>query len=158
MRTWILALSLLAFSASADEGVTFVGPEGSPVVLGPPPVGQVLLLHFWATWCPSCGEDLANLQSAAAACSEKELRVFAVNVGEEAQVVTEFIAKNNVGLQSLRDPTGRMWRQLNGRGLPMNVFWSHEKQRKEVGPKTTEEWRSDLVALGCSPDAAPLSR
>ncbi len=98
----------------------------------------MLLLHFWATWCPSCAEDIDNLQRAAAACPEAPLRVIAVNVGEADSDVAEFVNEHGVRLPVLRDPKGRVWREIDGRGLPMNLFWTQQSRRTDVGPKTAE--------------------
>ncbi len=150
-------LGLFALPAWGGEGVTLVGPDGNDAELRPEE-GEVLLLHFWATWCPSCAEDIDNLQRAAAACPKALLRVIAVNVGEDELVVAEFAKEHNVRLPIFRDPKGRVWREIDGRGLPMNLFWTQETRRTDVGPKTAEEWRSQLAPLGCEGPSGSLGR
>ena len=78
----LLLLLLLAPLARADDTLTLVGPHGRDVELRPAE-GQRLLLHFWATWCPTCLEDIRHLENAATACANEHLRVVLVNVPEE---------------------------------------------------------------------------
>ena len=148
-------LALVALPAWGGEDVALIGPGGNETVLQPSE-GEMLLLHFWATWCPTCAEDIDNLQRAAAACPGAPLRVIAVNVGEAAADVAEFVNQHDVRLPVLRDPKGRVWREIDGRGLPVNLFWTQESRRTDVGPKTAEEWRSQLAAFGCEAPSGPL--
>ena len=110
----------------------------------------MLLLHFWATWCPTCIEDIRHLQNAATACSNERVRVVLVNVGEGDAIIREFVETHDVELLVLRDPKGRLWRRTDGRGLPANLFWSNDGKRTDVGPKAEKEWRSLFVSHGCS--------
>jgi len=157
MRRWILVLGLLALPAWGGEGLALVGMDGSPVSLLPAPE-QGLLLHFWATWCPTCLDDLHDLERAAATCSQTQVRVLTVNVGEDQEEISEFVRRHDIHLLVLRDPKGRVWRELNGRGLPMNLFWTQKERRMDVGPKSKEAWLGELGALGCwpsNPDEGP---
>ena len=149
MRCCILLFVLLAPLAWADDKLTLVGPDGGDVELRPAE-GQMLVLHFWATWCPTCIEDIRHLQNAASACSKERVRVVLVNVGEGDEDIREFVKEHDVRLPVLRDPKGRLWRRTDGRGLPANLFWSSEDKRTDVGPKTEAEWRSILASQGCS--------
>jgi thiol-disulfide isomerase/thioredoxin len=149
MRYLILLFVLLAPPAWADDSLILVGPDGGDVELQPTE-GQVLVVHFWATWCPTCIEDIRHLQNAVAACSNDRVRAVLVNVGEDAEVIREFVKDHDVKLLVLRDPKGRLWRRTEGRGVPANLFWSNEGKKTDVGPKTESEWRSSLAAHGCS--------
>lgn len=139
-------MGLVVLPAWGGDGITLVGPDGKESVLRPAD-GEMLLLHFWATWCPSCAEDIDNLQRAAGGCPA--LRVITVNVGEGESDVAEFVAEHGVRLPVLRDPKGRVWRDVDGRGLPMNLFWTQQTRRTGVGPKTLEEWRREFASFGC---------
>ena len=102
MRCCVLLLVLLAPLASADDGITLVGLDGAAVELHPAQ-GQMLVLHFWATWCPTCIEELRHLQNASTRCSEDRVRILLVNVGEDDEVVQTFVRQHNVRLPVLRD-------------------------------------------------------
>lgn len=149
MRRWLATLGLLGLAAWGGEALSLTRPGGGAVTLRPA-AGQVLLLHFWATWCPECLDDLASLQRAAAGCPEERVRVLAVNVGESADDARAFASRHHLQLPLLLDPKGAVWREVDGRGLPLNLFWSREERRTDVGPRDEARWRAELAALGCA--------
>jgi thiol-disulfide isomerase/thioredoxin len=157
MRWWcalVLLVAWLASPAAAEEGVPLVDASGNEVVVRPA-AGETLVLHFWATWCPSCLDDLAHLADAAAGC--RGVRVLAVNAGDDADDVAQFVREHAVRLPVLRDPSGRAWRKLAGRGLPMNVYWSAAERTSDEGAKSAEQWAKRLAELGCGDGALRAS-
>ncbi len=56
--------------------------------------GKVLLLQFWATWCPHCMADQAPLNRIYSDFADRGLVVLAVDVGEPANVVQKFLERN----------------------------------------------------------------
>jgi peroxiredoxin len=148
MRWWLLIVCLLARPAWAEEPLTLVGPGGEPVAVLPD-AGQRVLLHFWASWCPECGDDITALQRAAAVCPVSRVRVILVNVGEGTDEISAFALRYRIELPVLRDPKGSVFKGLGGRGLPMNLAWSEAERRVDVGPSTAADWRQRLAAWGC---------
>ena len=150
-RIWPVLLLWLALPAAGEEGLSLRDAAGNEVVVRPE-AGETVLLHFWATWCPSCVDDLAHLGEAAASCPN--VRAIAVNAGDGAGDVAQFVQEHAVRLPVLLDPGGRAWRRLAGRGLPMNVYWSAAGQTSDEGAKTREQWAKRLSALGCASGGA----
>ncbi len=75
--------------------------------------GQVVLVNFWATWCPPCVEEIPSLQRLSERLSGKAFKVLTVDVGEEASTVRDFMAQFEVDFPVLLDPDGtavRQWR------------------------------------------------
>jgi peroxiredoxin len=151
MFRWLLLLVALAAPARAGEAAfTFVDREGRPVeVRREAEPERALLLHFWATWCPECPSDLARLAAASAGC--ERVRVVAVDAGDGAAEVDKFLARHALNLSVLRDPKGEAWRQLDGRGIPMNAWWTAAGHDTDVGPKSAAQWTALLASLGCRP-------
>lgn len=77
--------------------------------------GRPVLLHFWATWCPPCREELPGLLRLAR--SQPGLRVVAVTVDDDWAVVGRFF-DGNVPSEVVRDPSGVLVKQYGVRGLP----------------------------------------
>jgi thiol-disulfide isomerase/thioredoxin len=128
---------VLEVENAAGERVTLALGEGE----------SALVVHFWASWCPECGEELPWLERTASGCAG-DVRVVAVNVGEPADVARRFLERHGSALPLFRDPDGRVWRRL-ARGLPANLIWTRASRRVEVGPKDPSEWGSLLSSLGC---------
>ena len=66
--------------------------------------GQVVLLNFWATWCPPCVEEMPSLERLHRALGPEGLVVLGVNVDEDDKAVRDFLPKVNVTFPTLRDP------------------------------------------------------
>jgi thiol-disulfide isomerase/thioredoxin len=65
--------------------------QGKPVALPDDFKGKVVLIHFWATWCPFCIKEIRALESIYGLYREKGLVPFSVNVGEDNQTIAAFL-------------------------------------------------------------------
>ncbi len=84
--------------------------------------GKVVVVNFWATWCPPCVDELTSLENAWQRYRQQGLVVLAVS-GEESDVVTSFLERlpSDITFPVLIDggmKTGDRW-QI--RGLPTTV-------------------------------------
>lgn len=67
--------------------------------------GKVVMVHFWATWCPPCVEELPILAKLYPELSGRDFEMLAVSVDEGgANAVTSFMRKNNLKVPVLLDP------------------------------------------------------
>jgi len=67
--------------------------------------GKVVMVHFWATWCPPCVDELPILDRFARARTGSDLEVLAVSVDEGgAAAVGPFLQRNRISLPVLLDP------------------------------------------------------
>lgn len=55
--------------------------------------GNVVLLHYWATWCEPCKRDMAILQSLQKKYARKNLKVVGVNVDAQSDELVQFFRK-----------------------------------------------------------------
>jgi thiol-disulfide isomerase/thioredoxin len=81
--------------ASADYGSS-EGARRRLVDLGVPPgPGKVRVLHFWATWCPPCVEELPGLLAwAKENRKDSRLELITVSVDDDWKVVDPWLAKH----------------------------------------------------------------
>jgi len=56
--------------------------------------GKVVLVDFWATWCPYCRRDASTVDELTAEFQKDGLVVFAVNVGESKKTVKAYLDAN----------------------------------------------------------------
>lgn len=83
--------------------------------------GQVVMLNFWATWCPPCRLEMPTLNSRYEAHST-EFTVLAVNFAEQENVVEEFALELGLSFPVLLDSDGAIQEQYQVRGYPSSVF------------------------------------
>ncbi len=57
-------------------------------------MGRVVLVEFWATWCPYCRNDAGPLDELAKEFEKDGLVVLAVNVGESKRKVKAFLEQS----------------------------------------------------------------
>jgi cytochrome c biogenesis protein CcmG/thiol:disulfide interchange protein DsbE len=84
--------------------------------------GKVVVLRFWATWCPFCKDEMKMIQAVWSQSRDKGFEVLAVNAGQEKADITEFLAKLGVTYPVLLDPGSKVTRRYGVTGLPMTLF------------------------------------
>ena len=67
--------------------------------------GQVVVLNFWATWCPPCVEEIPSLVEMQRRMRAKGVTVIAVSVDVDENAYKQFVKDHNVNLLTVRDPT-----------------------------------------------------
>ena len=53
--------------------------------------GKVVVINYWATWCPPCRREMPSLERLNAAVGGRDVSVLAVNVGEDFETVFSFL-------------------------------------------------------------------
>jgi thiol-disulfide isomerase/thioredoxin len=96
---------------------------------GPPTV-----LNVWATWCTSCREEMALLDSVTARVTPRGARVVAVSVDEsETERVRRYVESSGVRFIVAHDQAGEVERSFAVMGVPTTfvidrtgrLVWSH---------------------------------
>ena len=66
--------------------------------------GKLLVVNFWATWCPPCIEEWPSLNNFAQQYKDKGVTVLAVSIDRNDKRYREFLAKNRPRFLTTRDP------------------------------------------------------
>ena len=66
--------------------------------------GQVVVLNFWATWCPPCVEEMPSLVEMQRRMKAKGVTVLAVSMDVDEGAYKQFVKDHNVNLLTVRDP------------------------------------------------------
>ncbi len=113
--------------------------------------GDVLVLNFWATWCPPCRVEKPALNRLHGAMEGKGLRVLAVSVMEEPSLVRRYIQDNGYSLP-VALASGSLPEEFDIKGLPTTfvVNAGGEIVLRRVGAYTgwdSEEMQKQLEVL-----------
>jgi len=81
---------------------------------------QVVLVNFWATWCPPCRREMASLERFYQANKDNKITVLAVNIGEDIDTVFSFmgLVDPTPNFPVLFDTDGISMTDWKVRGLP----------------------------------------
>jgi len=104
--------------------------------------GKVVMVHFWATWCPPCVEELPTLERLYRAYVGKDLEILAVSVDEGgAGAVGQFMQRNRFALPVLLNPDQSVARQYGTFKFPETYLVDREGivRRKIIG---AADWTS----------------
>ncbi len=66
--------------------------------------GKIVVLNFWATWCPPCVEEMPSLVQMQKQLKDRGVTVLAVSVDDDSRQYHTFLEKNKVDLLTVRDP------------------------------------------------------
>lgn len=98
----------------------WTGPDGETLRLSSYR-GKVVVVNFWATWCPPCRQEMPALQRVAA--SEPDVLVLEVDLMEPADKARGFL--DSLGLDRLQpvfDSDGATTRRYGVLSLPSTFF------------------------------------
>ena len=116
--------------------------------------GKVVLINFWATWCPPCREEMPSMQRLYESLEGEAFEVLAVNVGEREPNVFSY-ARSELGTELtfpiLLDPEAKVIERFPVRGLPTSFLVDRQGRLayKAVGGRdmTSEAFRGTVIKL-----------
>jgi thiol-disulfide isomerase/thioredoxin len=116
--------------------------------------GKVVLINFWATWCPPCREEMPSMQRLYEAMAGEEFEILAVNVGEREPNVFSY-ARGEIGTELtfpiLLDPEAAVIEKFPVMGLPTSFLVDRQGRLayKAVGGRdmTSEAFKGTVEKL-----------
>lgn len=90
--------------------------------------GKVVLLNFWATWCPPCIREMPSMERLHQQVDAEDFKVIAVNQMEDADQVFAFTGQLEIDptFAILFDSTSEVSREYAVRGLPTTYLIDKE--------------------------------
>ncbi len=88
--------------------------------------GKHILLKFWATWCPSCVEELPMMEKFSEGRKDQLVILLAAIDGEKEKKVQRLIKEKKVTLPVLLDPKAKTARSYGVNFIPVSFLISQE--------------------------------
>lgn len=102
----------------AAPEVNVIGLNGAPLKLTDLK-GKVVMLNFWATWCPPCREEIPSLIALGKKMEGKPFQLVAVSIDEGGKPAIEsFFHSSGFALPAYTDPESRAAKTYGITGVP----------------------------------------
>ncbi len=148
----LLLVSAISFSCKKNPGPQVGRPapeftlpdlEGRPHSLSEFR-GRVVVLNYWATWCPPCIEEMPSLEKLHRALSDKGLAIVAVSVDERFSDIEAFVERWSLTFTVLHDEGMRVSRAYQTFKYPETYIIDRAGilRSKVVGPR---DWAAPAV-------------
>jgi peroxiredoxin len=68
--------------------------------------GKVVLLNFWASWCPPCVHEMPSMAALKTQLKGQDFEILAANLAEDKAAINAFVKSHPVNFPILLDPKG----------------------------------------------------
>ncbi|HUF43580.1 MAG TPA: redoxin domain-containing protein [Verrucomicrobiae bacterium] len=106
--------------------------------------GALVLLNFWATWCPPCREEMPSMERLNRTFGGQGLAVVAINQRENAALVSRFMKTHSLNFPAPLDMDGRVAASYRVYGIP--VTYLIDNNGRAIGMKSgAHDWALPAV-------------
>lgn len=108
---------------------------------------KAVFLNFWASWCPSCREEMPTMEKLYRQFRDRGLEIVAVSVDRDRADVARFVKEHGVTFVVLLDPDFKAAMEYRVTGIPTHYFIDRAGviRHREVGSKDwskPETWKA----------------
>lgn len=103
--------------------------------------GKVVLLNFWASWCPPCLQEMPSMERLRLKMAGRPLEIVALDSAETPAEVKAYLSRMKLGFPVLLDPDGSNTRRWKVFALPTTFLLDGKGQLRYVltGPTEWDE-------------------
>jgi peroxiredoxin len=87
--------------------------------------GKVVLVNFWATWCPPCRKEMPDLNALYQRFKDQGFVILAIS-DEDADKVKPFIAERHISYPVMLDPGRKVNELFQVEGIPKSFVYDRE--------------------------------
>ena len=111
-------------------------------------VGQVVVLKFWAKWCPQCLSGLKPLNKLATETyKDKKVTFIAIHDKKDHDQMADFVARNKFLFTCCEDDKGETFKAFGGKkDLPYNVLIDKKGKVRKLDWDVDEKEIDKLLA------------
>jgi peroxiredoxin len=111
--------------------------------------GKVVLVNFWATWCPPCRKEMPDLQALYDKYKDQGFLVLSIS-DEKADKVAPFIAEKKISYPVLLDPMSKIHEAFIVEGIPKSFVYDREGRMvaQSIDMRTRGQFQEMLAQAG----------
>jgi peroxiredoxin len=111
--------------------------------------GKVVLVNFWATWCPPCRKEMPDLQALYDKFKDQGFIVLSIS-DEETAKVAPFIAERKISYPVLLDPGRRVNEAFAVEGIPKSFVYDRQGKlvAQSIDMRTRSQFQGMLAQAG----------
>ena len=111
--------------------------------------GKVVLVNFWATWCPPCRKEMPDLQALYDKYKDRGFLVLSIS-DEETAKVSPFIAERKISYPVLLDPGRKVNDAFVVEGIPKSFVYDREGKlvSQSIDMRTRNQFEQMLSEAG----------
>ncbi len=114
--------------------------------------GKVVLVNFWATWCPPCRKEMPDLEKLYQSLGSQGFVVLAIS-DEDRATVEKFLQGKDYTFPILLDPGREVHKEFQVEGIPRSVVYDREGKlaAQSIDMRTASQFRAMLKQAGLEP-------
>jgi peroxiredoxin len=111
--------------------------------------GKVVLVNFWATWCPPCRKEMPDLETLYKQFKDQGLVILAISDEDEGKV-KPFIAEQKVTYPILLDPERKVNELFEIEGIPKTFVYDRSGKlvAQSIDMRTRKQFLGMLAQAG----------
>jgi len=112
--------------------------------------GKIVLVNFWATWCPPCRKEMPDLDALYQRFRDRGFVILAISEDEETAKVAPYIAEHKISYPILLDPGAKVNDLFQVEGIPKSFVYNREGAlvAQSIDMRTQKQFLEMLAQAG----------
>ena len=112
--------------------------------------GKVVLVNFWATWCPPCRKEMPDLDALCNRYKDQGFVILAISEDDETQKVAPYIAEHKISYPILLDPGQKVNNLFQVEGIPKSFVYDRDGKlvSQSIDMRTQRQFLEMLAEAG----------